>query len=304
MIVVNINGGLGNQLFQYAFGRNLSILFNTELLLYIEDYKYNWLRNFELNHFNIKGRVIGNKELDKLNNDKKIVKITESRGGHESNILKLQDNAFYSGNWQTSRYFETNFDMFHNDFNINTFPSVEDSVVLQKILSSNSICIHIRRGDYITRKSTFIKYGSVCNIDYYMTGVRYIIDKVKDPSFFVFSDDIQWAKQNLKIETPVYFIDHNYSRKHYNLEKYYLFRNSLILFKKFYKDLAFQDLRLMSNCKHFIISNSTFSWWGAWLASNKEKIVIAPGVWSNDFQNDQIIPQSSDHIIPENWIKI
>ena len=109
------------------------------------------------------------------------------------------------------------------------------------------------------------------NIIYYKKGIQHIIRKIEKPTFYVFSDDISWTKDNLKINHPVKFVDHN------NGERMY------------------EDMRLMTNCKHHIIANSTFSWWGAWLYQNPEKIVVAPHQW---FSTDTY---DTKDLIPQNW---
>lgn len=142
--------------------------------------------------------------------------------------------------------------------------------ISEMISSINSISIHIRRGDYASSERLQVIYG-LCPLNYYYTAINSISKAVKNPHFFVFSDDIGWAKQNLKITHPVKFIIGN---------------------------KALVDLCLMSQCKHHIIANSSFSWWGAWLSTNKNKIVYAPKQW---FKKTKLIPHD---LIPESWIRI
>jgi len=135
------------------------------------------------------------------------------------------------------------------------------------------VSLHIRRGDYVSNRSTLEIHG-VLGIDYYVRALNLMEEKVKEPQIFVFSDDIPWARDNLKTNLPLQFIDHNGVEKNY------------------------EDLRLMSNCKNHIIANSSFSWWGAWLSSNSEKIVITPMNWFNQSNMD------TRDLIPVSWYRI
>ena len=130
----------------------------------------------------------------------------------------------------------------------------------------------MRRGDYVSNKKTNSMHG-VCSLDYYRNAIKTILKRVENPVFFVFSDDIAWVKNNLVIDAPNVFIDHNSCMESYN------------------------DMRLMSLCQHHIIANSSFSWWGAWLGTNSNKIVIAPKQW---FAHTK----STDDLIPVAWLKL
>ena len=131
------------------------------------------------------------------------------------------------------------------------------------------ISIHVRRDDYLSSKYVS-GFGGICTIEYYNKAVERIKEEVIDPVFYIFSDDINWCRENLKLEQGV-FIDWNTGKE------------------------SWQDMFLMSQCKHNIIANSSFSWWGAWLNSNSEKIVIAPRIWWNGLKDD---------VVPDSWIRI
>ena len=141
------------------------------------------------------------------------------------------------------------------------------------ILAVNSVSIHVRRGDYLTNPVTFQTHG-LCDIDYYKKAIDEILDLVDKPHFFIFSDDQSWAKSNIIFGAPTDYVMHNNSLKNY------------------------EDLRLMSYCRHHIIANSSFSWWGAWLGNNPEKIVIAPKKWFNDPKID------TTDLIPDTWLRL
>lgn len=140
-----------------------------------------------------------------------------------------------------------------------------------EIKNSNSVSLHIRRGDYVALSKSK-KGHALCPISYYKKAIENIAQKIHNPRFFIFSDDIQWVKENLAIKYNAEYIDFN-------------------------RDYPERDIILMKHCKHNIIANSSFSWWGAWLNENPNKIVIAPKRWMNNLE-------SSDDLIEPNWIKI
>jgi len=160
-----------------------------------------------------------------------------------------------------------------NDFTLKNKPDKLNNEISKIMQDTNSVSIHIRRGDYIANPITF-QYHGLCSMEYYKKAIQYINENINRPIFFFFSDEIDWVKDNLKIPKDCYFIDHN------KMENDYL------------------DLWLMSQCKHNIIANSSFSWWGAWLNTNKEKIVIAPKKWFNNAAID------TTDLIPEEWLII
>jgi hypothetical protein len=137
------------------------------------------------------------------------------------------------------------------------------------------VSVHIRRGDYVTNSHTNAVHGT-CSLEYYENAINYISEKVKAPHFFVFSDDYKWALENFKNRSyPVTCISNN-------------------------ADKNYEDLTLMYNCKHHIIANSSFSWWGAWLNPNEDKIVIGPKQW---FKSKKQSTDTKD-VMPKEWVKM
>jgi hypothetical protein len=136
--------------------------------------------------------------------------------------------------------------------------------------NANAVSIHVRRGDYVDSKKS-LQFHGLCDISYYQRCIELIEKKIREPSFFVFSDDISWAKDNIRINHPIIFVDHNTAKT------------------------AHEDLRLMTHCEHHIISNSSFSWWGAWLCQNPGKIVVAPQQWFKSAIHD------TKDLIPRGW---
>ncbi len=295
MIVVKLQGGLGNQMFQYALGRKLSLQNNDTLKLDLsflldrtprQIFTY---RDYNLNIFNLNIKFATQDEIKPfikyLNNkvkrkiyaslflNKNNKYISERQFTYDLNILKLTGNLYLDGYWQTEKYFDNIKDMLYKDFTIKIPQNQENQKINNIIKSTNSISIHIRRTDYIHNKITNSIHGT-CSLKYYKNCVNLITKEINEPHFFVFSDDHQWAKENLKLDYPMTFVDHNDASKNY------------------------EDLRLMSQCKHNIIANSTFSWWGAWLNQNPNKIVCAPKKWFNDTS------RNTQDLIPDQWIKV
>lgn len=291
MIIVKIIGGLGNQLFQYATGRHLAIVQNTILKLDVSGFRDHDQRQYALSHFNIQEIFASDQEIKQLivpkqttigralhnifhNHPKKPKSYIRVKSPcFNPNILKLPDNVYLEGYWQSEKYFSESSEVIRSEFSLKEKQSGRNKKMAEHILSTQSVSIHIRRGDYVSDPKTSQTHGT-CSLDYYQRCIQEITEKIANPNFFVFSDDIEWCRENLKISFPAEFIDHN------SVEN------------------AHEDLRLMSLCKHNIIANSSFSWWAAWLNPNKEKLVFAPKKW---FNTDKYIMED---IIPQEWSKI
>lgn len=291
MIITKLQGGLGNQMFQYAIGRRLAIRQNTELTLdltFFDNPGHTTYRKFDLSFFNIKSRPASNQEIYHLSKRKiknKFIKflyntiynkkshILEDRFDFNENILDLRDNVYLEGYWQTEKYFKDIEDIIRNDFKPAKSLSIETQKLAKKITGCNSLSVHIRRGDYISNKKFNSIFGT-CDLDYYHEALSIIVKKVKNQniSIFVFSDDINWAKNNFKTKHETYFMDNP-------------------------KITAPEEMILMGLCKNNIIANSSFSWWGAWLNNNKEKIIVAPQKWFNDTS------KNTKDLIPTRWLK-
>jgi len=286
MIITQLCGGLGNQMFQYAFGKRLSIHHKTELLLDLSWYKLNKTdtqRNYSLDAFNLPQHFAspeqiktiigsGNSKLFTIFNLHSRRAFIKQQGvAYSEKYTQAPKECYLQGYWQSEKFFEAVKDSVALSFSLNdNILSKIDQKFLNNIHNSNSISIHIRRGDYINNALTHKTHG-VCDTGYYLKALEYISKKMKDCHAFVFSDDISWVKQNLKLPLPA-------------------------TYSKSYTD--YEEMYFMSQCKHHIIANSTFSWWGAWLNESPEKIVIAPEKWFNDSSID-----SSD-LIPTQWTKL
>lgn len=300
MIITKIGGGMGNQMFQYAIGRSLSIKNNTKLGLYLEalldrSYKSKYtFRNYDLDIFNVDAEIVDRsmipfmqKYYNKgfvsfiirsvrfiLRNFFKIkIKGREKNFSFDNSILQLEDGVCLEGCWQNEKYFIDISDIIRKDFTLKYLLPDNIKNLMDVIKKENSLCLHIRRGDYVGDKN----FENVTK-EYYDKAILYISKKTKIDKIYVFSDDIKWCEDNMKFEYPVMFVGDEYSGK--KAEGHHI---------------------LMRSCSNFIIPNSTYAWWAAWLSDNKDKIIVVPEQW---FPRNSIHYNKNIEIIPDNWIKI
>jgi len=285
MIIIKLNGGLGNQLFQYSLGRKLSIKNNDVFKLDLSDFTKDNPRSYGLGKFNIIENFASDKDINKIKKSGvwKLVdklkpyckrSVIKYKGyDFDPNILKLSGNFYLDGYWQSEKYFQDIKNIIRKEVTLKNPIENKYADLISQIKNTNSVSIHIRRGDYITNKK-FSKVYNLLDEKYYQKAVKFIAEKINDPFFFIFSDDINWVKQNLNIPYPKIFVSGENEIKNY------------------------EELILMSLCKHNIIANSSFSWWGAWLNQNPSKIVISPDKWFNDKISD------AKDLIPPEWIRI
>jgi hypothetical protein len=292
MIITKLLGGLGNQMFQYAAAKRLAVKWGTSLKLDVSLYKTQQKgltpRRFELDRFNMKHQTAKMKDLFLvvesegvrsraqkfiIPNKYRIKKLRENRSSFDESILEAPDNVYLDGYWQSERYFKDIEGIIRNDFIFRLPQELRSSELADLIASTESVGLHVRRGDYVSDKEANKIHGT-CDLDYYSSAIKEIVKRTGSPCFFVFSDEIKWAKDNLKIDHPAEFVDNNYSGD------------------------AYEDMRLMSQCRHNITANSSFSWWAAWLNNNPGKVVIAPRKWFRDGRTQKI------DRVPEEWIKL
>lgn len=268
MIITKLQGGLANQIFQWAYGKYLSEKYSTPLYLDTLFYKNQFgvtKRDFSLNKFpNLSYNILPN-GVNILNwsNEKEKTKLVKlSDNFYYKELVYKKDSHYYlDGYWQSEKYF-----LEIKDVIIQSLIPEQKTVdkLKEKYPTKNSVSIHIRRTDYLTSRG----FHPLQPLEYY----RKSLDLIKDyDNILVFSDDISWCKENLNFDNMI-FVQGN-------------------------DDI--EDLWLMSLCEHNIIANSSFSWWGAWLNSNKNKKVIAPLNWFGSK-----FGTNSSYILPEKWIKI
>lgn len=288
-VIVKLQGGLGNQMFQYAMGRCLSCTKALDLKLDISFFEDHPERKYELNNFDIVQRIANTEESDKLKNSdsKRLNRIKQRYLGspqvfvQESSLmfdpqyLAIMHSAYLDGYWQSEKYFRQIENVIRQELKVSTPPSAANRALLDEIESVNAVSLHVRRGDY-EEDPVINQVHGTCSLNYYEEAASLIVEKVSQPVFYVFSDDIPWAKDNLNLGHNFQFVSINNGEN------------------------AHEDLRLMYSCKHHIIANSTLSWWGAWLNPNPDKIVVAPQKWFNDPE----LNLQSKTIVPESWIRL
>lgn len=284
-IILRLEGGLGNQLFQYAFARMVQEKYGGKILFDLHTYKSDKQRNLSLHHFKLNGNINSNAHhgikkflfftirvssrlfqrfLKFINLDKIIrIKLLSTTGifiqeGPEyyNHLHRTFSPVIYiAGNWMSEHFFNDISETIKSELEITSTQSNSNKKTLENILKNNSVCVHIRRGDYLdpeVKRKTF-----VCDFEYYEKAISRLKNELEKPTFFVFSNtpaDIKWIKENYRFSIPVTFVDLN--------------------------NPDYEDFRLMQNCKHFILSNSTFSWWVAYLSSYSHKKIIAPSRWN------------------------
>jgi len=263
MIAVRIVGGLGNQMFQYALFRKY---LEMGLDVYYEPFEAREHNGFELeNVFNIV-----KKRISSLEEAKKLIRYGEKNWPVFSPEILNVKEGYVEGNWQNTGYFP-NDTVLRKDFTFIKELDQKNKNILNDINNSNSVSIHVRRTDYTKMPGYFFQADWM---NYYGMAVAYLVKNTKSSSFssaytkplkfFVFSDDIAWCKRNFMINAT--FVENTQ------------------------KD-GWKDMLLMSKCKHNIIANSTFSWWGAWLNENPNKIITAPKNWVANVKTDLITPK-------------
>ena len=288
MIILKIQGGLGNQMFEYAFGRAVQLKLGDVLLLDTSEFAYDEQRDYSLNHF-----CLGNNQVEddsgKYNSryDQRANKMLKLGGklcsGLQYVLLSkfgyyIWDYAKYKkvkvnrhrtvylhGYWQAYDYFSDIIDTIREELRVKEPPQVCNMEMLSEIRNSNSVCVHVRRGDFLLSSNKLCN----CSVEYYISAMEYLESIDDNLVFYIFSDDIIDVKKNFS------FGKHN------------------VIFVE-QRNPDYEELRLMYNCKHFIIANSTFSWWAAVLAKRKGKKVVAPLVWYTDHRD-------VSHLLLQDW---
>lgn len=288
MISIKISGGLGNQMFQYAIGRNLAEKNKTQLKLDIsallnslpkKDFTF---REFGLDAFQVKYKLnicsrlalatgfkntffVINKIILILRNKIRPIIAEKGQFNFEEKVLNLKGGEYLDGYWQNEKYFSEISDIIRQEFLLKNELDLWASNWQKRINSVNSVAIHIRRGDYVN-----LGLSEICGLDYYQRAIKLIKSKIENPAFFIFSDDPKWVSDNFS-------------------------EDNMHLVSSLENKSAAIEVYLMSACAHQIIANSSFSWWGAWLNKNINKIVIAPGIWTLGTENSPV---------PATWIKV
>jgi len=302
MIIVRLIGGLGNQMFQYATARRLAEKHSTIVKLDVSEFETYKLHRYSLHCFHISENLATRNEVKHILGSASLFLMADSnsklrssiRKGFKklsldkvwsnrilveksvefnSQILNAPNNILLDGYWQSEKYFLDIKDILYREFYIKYRQADENQRLANSIQSTNSVSLHVRRGDYVKDIKANQVHGT-CTEEYYSKSIAYISNYINDLHFFVFSDEPNWARNNLKIGHPFTIVDCNDASRNY------------------------EDLRLMSMCKHNITANSSFSWWGAWLNSNPGKIVCAPKSWFST------PAYSCTDLVPQSWVRL
>lgn len=293
MIVVELKGGLGNQMFQYAFASILAkknsvpIKIDKSFFDLTERGLGHTPRNFELNIFNVSILQATSSDFLLFHQLSTINKIKRKLGFNFPKIynepsfdfhqkgLSLKTPVFIKGYFQSYKYWINNEDFIKEYFSFSTTElDCINKGLLLKLNEQITVAIHIRRGDYVNDTLIHQTHGS-CSLDYYLNAIKLLTSKNKNFTLVFFSDDSDWVKAQFKdLPYSKIIVDHNKGED------------------------SWKDMLLMSSCHHNIIANSSFSWWAAWLNKNPEKVVIAPKKW---FANNELEVKD---LIPSEWIRL
>ncbi len=302
MIILRLRGGLGNQLFQIAAGLRLATSLKTPLKLDLS-----WFRAYSLMHvygmtpYHFEAEIASDWEIRRYSTPwfplslntrlyykyhdhirkrfptqtpyylKRLVR--EQHFHFDSRILNIQHNCILDGFWQSENYFADMKNSVHQNLSLKSPPSAENARLIEQVQKRDSVSVHVRRGDYISNPG-INKIHGLCDLDYYQNAISRMNERVPSAHFYFFSDDPDWVEKNLSSKENSTVIRHNGLNQDY------------------------EDIRLMSSCKHNIICNSTFSWWGAWLNPYPQKLVLAPHRW---FKTNQ---HNDSDIIPKDWLRV
>jgi len=291
MIKLDILCGLGNQLFEYAYARTLSLEYNEPIVInkmtvltLLNKFKYPKMgsASYQLKYFNIVQCMFQNSLIGfiqsifpflhaylhrKKTNDRKylanlFLKMSakgkyyfadSAMAGYFPHSTTKKKIKHVHGIWCSDKYFYKYSDIIKKELKVISPLSEQNKDLIGEMQNCSSVAVHFRRGDYVNIKDVALSYN-ICDEAYYKKSMHYIAERTENPIFYIFSDDIPWIQNNIKFEHTVKFIDNN--------------------------NPGHEDLRLMYNCKHFITANSTFSWWGSYLSDNPEKIVISPNIYN------------------------
>lgn len=284
-VISRLHGGLGNQLFQYAVGRAVSLRSGSDLLLDARQYTKDNPFSYDLAHFAIAGRVASNAELPP-GKDQPLAyarwrmlggspRFVRERGlGFNERIETIGQDCYLHGYFQSERYFAAIEQTLRTDLSFTAPPSQANVRMADRIRGGPSVSLHIRRGDYVSSAKARSTHGAP-ELGYYRRALEEIRTRSgRDAVVYLFSNDPDWVRENMRLDAELAPVAINDGRT------------------------AYEDLRLMSLCDHHVIANSTFSWWGAWLNPSENKIVIAPEQW---FASPKL---SNPDITPAGWLRL
>ncbi|CAN5381781.1 alpha-1,2-fucosyltransferase [soil metagenome] len=286
MIAVQLGGGIGNQLFQYAAARALALRLGVPLALDLRLFDNHAARRYALDAFAIEtveidrnafppsARRLSGQIASWFRARRRFATFRERRFTFDPDVPALPDWTWLAGNFQSERYFADQAAVLRRDLALRRPPEGKNRAIHDAIAGSLAVSLHVRRGDYVTNPRANAVHGLV-GADFYRNAVQYVADRAGGaPAVFVFTDDPDWVAASLDIGCPFTLVRHNLA------------------------GAEAEDLRLMAACRHHIVANSSFSWWGAWLDASPDSMVIAPRPWFRDAAMDD------SSLIPERWIRL
>jgi hypothetical protein len=293
MIIARMTGGLGNQMFQYAAVLCLAEMHRTETRFDLTWFDaYHLHQGFELgNVFGMPIAAPGEADYRKvlgwmghrrlrphlwrrsLRPFRPASFVVEPQFRFWPEFHALPADVYLDGYWQSEKYFLPAVDRVRSVFRFQHSLTGPNRDLAERMAACNSVAVHVRRGDFV-RDPTINAVHGLSSLAYYKAAIRSILDRVEDPYFFLFSDDMEWVRASLRIDRPCWYVDHNRGAE------------------------SFNDMHLMSLCRHHIIANSSFSWWGAWLSEHPATEVIAPARW---FRKEDI---DTTDLVPERWMRL
>jgi len=297
LVVTRLIGGLGNQMFQYAAGRALALRRGAVLKLDVSGFAAlgpDTKRRYELDPLRIQSSAARDADLLRFGRNSKprspriervfrLLRINwrgadwpvyyEPHFHFDPTLNELLPPVYLDGFWQSEKYFSDIADVLREEFTPAAASDSDNAAVAEQIDVVNAVSLHVRRGDYV-KDATANRYHGICSPDFYQRAVDYMAARLERPHLFIFSDDQQWTRANLRFAVPMTLVEANSP------------------------DCGYRDMQLMARCRHHIVANSSFSWWGAWLGRSREKIVVAPRKWFAASSND------TRDLIPSNWVRL
>lgn len=291
IVIARIYGGLGNQIFQYAAARRLALAAGAKLELDGAWFAGRTDRTFDLGWFSVAYERADERDIRRLRGWKlgladRIVRRVVAQGlpsprtffgesgyGFDARLLGVRGDVYLDGYFQSFKYFEDVAGTIRRDLRPRSGISPDAEALAHLIeADASAVSVHLRRGDYVNNAAAARTHGT-CPMEYYRRAMEYIEHRVRGPRYFVFSDDPSWAREHLQLGDAVHVSESGTLNSR-------------------------EELVLMSKCRHHIIANSTFSWWGAWLDERPGSVVVAPRRWFVSSRRD-----TSD-LLPENWVQL
>jgi Glycosyl transferase family 11 len=295
VVVARLIGGLGNQMFQYAAGRALALRCGASLKLDLSGFAAYPKRHYELDDFPICAAPASDADRAEFGfrasgawaawgrRVRRLLGVdigptgapvySERHFHFDPRVRDLTPPVFLDGYWQSEKYFADCAELLRREFTPHEPLDAANADIATRIAAVEAVSLHVRRGDYVSELDVS-RYHGICRPDYYRSAVDYIAQRVQDIHLFVFSDDRDWVRDNLRFDLPTTLVAANSP------------------------DRGFRDMQLMARCRHHIVANSSFSWWGAWLNPSPTKVVVAPSRW---FGADNI---DTRDLLPESWVKL